>query len=73
MRCDLCGFKLMSEETRYVEGTVCSDSAGCRRRALMRMREIRKLYRELDYRIAHRASTSETSRFVHGRLTEILA
>jgi len=72
--CLLCGMRLYDDRSRFAEGDFCPDSAGCRRRALSQMQELRaKTDQELQRRLLELAPQVEKAWVELARLTQELA
>jgi hypothetical protein len=49
LNCVLCNHKILESDSRsnFTEGVFCADGAGCRRRALKRMNELKRVIKPL--------------------------
>lgn len=72
--CTLCGFTLSQHPHHYTEGDFCEDVAGCRRRALHLMEELRaRTDQELERRLWELAPQVEKTWVEVARLVHELA
>jgi len=72
--CLLCGMRLGAHPHHYAEGDFCEDGAGCRRRALSQMQELRaRTDQELQRRLLELAPQVEEAWLGLARLIQELA